>query len=51
MITSWQDVVAFGRENGYIEVECYNYDKDRIYRFWVPESKAHIDSPSQSVGW
>ena len=50
-ITSWQDVVAFGRENGYIEVECYNCDEDRIYRFWVPESKAHIDAPSQSVGW
>ena len=39
----WVDVEAFGRENGYVEVEYYNADKDRYYRFWVPEKKAHID--------
>ena len=41
-ITHWQDVVAYGRENGYVEVEYYNQYEDRIYRFWVPESKASI---------
>ncbi len=41
-ITSWKDVVAYGRENGYVEVEWYNVNDNTIYRFWVPESKAQI---------
>ena len=42
VITHWQDVVAYGRENGYVEVEWYNAEDDKIYRFWVPEDKAQI---------
>ena len=41
-ISSWKDVIAFSRENGYVEVEYYNPGNDRIYRCWVPESKAQI---------
>lgn len=42
-ITSWKDVEAFGRENGYVEIEYHDYSKDRVYRCWVPESTASID--------
>ncbi len=42
-ITSWQDVEAFGRENGYVEVEYHDWDKNRVYRVWVPENKTSID--------
>ena len=41
-ISSWKDVVAYGRENGFVEVEYYNQNDDRIYRCWVPESAASI---------
>lgn len=40
-IDSWQDVLAFGKENGFVEIE-YNIGK-KHYRLWVPESAAHID--------
>ena len=42
-VYEWKDVVAFGRENGWVEVEYYDYNDGRIYRCWVPENKAHID--------
>lgn len=42
-ITHWQDVVAYGRENGYIEIEYYDSDQDMTYRVWVPENKTSID--------
>ena len=42
-ISSWQDVEAFSRENGYVEVEYHDYDRNRIYRVWVPENKTSID--------
>ena len=41
-VNSWKDVVAFSRENGYVEVEYYNPSNDRIYRCWVPEYNAQI---------
>ena len=40
-IPGWQDVLAFGRENGFVEVE-YSIGK-KYYRVWVPEQYAHID--------
>ena len=40
-INTWQDVLAFGRENGFVEIE-YVVGK-KHYRLWVPESVAHID--------
>lgn len=41
-INHWQDVVAYGWENGYVEVEYY--DQGKVYRVWVPESAVSIDS-------
>ena len=40
-IKSWQDVLAFGRENGYVEIE-YELG-NRVYRLWVPEKYTSID--------
>ncbi len=42
-ITHWEDVVAYGRENGYVEVEYYSDDYNTVYRAWVPEGVASID--------
>ena len=40
-INGWKDVLAFGRENGYVEVEFEQGGK--MYRLWVPERKTSID--------
>lgn len=40
-INGWKDVVAYGHENGYVEVEFYQGGK--WYRLWVPEGLAQID--------
>ena len=40
-ISQWQDVLAFGRENGYVEIE-YEIGK-KHYRLWVPENVTSID--------
>ncbi len=42
-IASWKDVVCYGLENGFAEVEYYDEDHDRVCRCWVPESAASID--------
>lgn len=42
-ITHWQDVEAFGRENGYVEIEYRDDEKNRVYRCWVPAGAASID--------
>ena len=42
-ITHWQDVVAYGRENGYVEVEYYDDSQNRFYRVWVPSSAVSLD--------
>ena len=41
-INHWQDVVAYGWENGYVEVEYW--DNNIVYRVWVPESTVSIDA-------
>jgi len=41
-INHWQDVVAYGWENGYVEVEYW--DNGIVYRVWVPESTVSIDA-------
>lgn len=40
-IKGWKDVLAYGCENGYVEVEFEQDDK--MYRVWVPEDEASID--------
>ena len=40
-ISDWRDVVAFGRENGFVEVEFQQ--GARWYRLWVPENVTSID--------
>ena len=40
-IAKWKDVEAYGRENGYVEVEFQQGKK--WYRLWVPESVTSID--------
>ena len=47
-ISSWVDVLAFGRENGYVEVEFEQGRK--TYRLWVPEKVAHIDWGNDNSG-
>jgi len=47
-IQSWQDVLAYGRENGYVEVE-FNIGK-KWYRLWVPESVTSIDWGTDNSG-
>ena len=41
-ISSWKDVVAYGRENGFVEIE-YETDSGKWYRLWVPEKYTSID--------
>ena len=36
-------VVAYGRENGYVEVEYYDDNLNRYYRVWVPSSAVSLD--------
>ena len=50
-ITQIQDVVAFGWENGYVEIEYLNPEDNKVYRCWVPEDKAKICGPSEAVGY
>ena len=40
-INGWKDVLAYGHEKGYVEVEFKQGKK--WYRLWVPEKYAHID--------
>jgi len=40
-ISGWKDVEAYGRENGYVEVEFVQ--GSRWYRVWVPEEETSID--------
>ena len=40
-INGWKDVVSYGRENGYVEVEFEQSGK--LYRVWVPEAVTSID--------
>ena len=40
-ISGWKDVVAYGRENGFVEVEFIQ--GSRWYRVWVPEAETSID--------
>ena len=40
-ITKWRDVEAYGRENGFVEVEFQQGKK--WYRVWVPEGVTSID--------
>ena len=47
-IKSWKDVVAYGRENGYVEVEFQQGKK--WYRLWVPESVTSIDWGNDNSG-
>ena len=47
-INGWKDVVAFGRENGYVEVEFEQ--NGRMYRHWVPENKTSIDWGTDNSG-
>ena len=41
-VYEWKSVSIYGRENGWIEVEYKNDGNGRLYRCWVPESKAHV---------
>ena len=47
-INGWKDVVAYGRENGYVEVEFKQGAK--WYRLWVPESETSIDWGTDNSG-
>ena len=47
-ISGWKDVVAYGRENGYVEVEFEQGSK--VYRLWVPESVTSIDWGTDKSG-
>ena len=40
-INGWKDVLAYGHENGYVEVEFEQGKK--TYRLWVPEEVTSID--------
>ena len=40
-INGWKDVLAYGKENGYVEVEFTQGKK--TYRLWVPEKETSID--------
>ena len=47
-IKTWKDVVAYGHENGYVEVE---FEQDnKWYRLWVPESQTSIDWGNDNSG-
>ena len=47
-INGWKDVEAYGRENGYVEVEFKQGSK--WYRLWVPESVTSIDWGTDNSG-
>ena len=47
-INSWKDVEAYGRENGYVEVEFRQGSK--WYRLWVPENVTSIDWGNDNSG-
>lgn len=47
-IKTWKDVVAYGHENGYVEVEFEQGNK--WYRLWVPESQTSIDWGNDNSG-
>ena len=47
-INGWKDVEAYGRENGYVEVEFQQGSK--WYRLWVPESVTSIDWGTDNSG-
>ena len=47
-INTWKDVVAYGHENGYVEVEFEQGNK--WYRLWVPESQTSIDWGNDNSG-
>ncbi|MBP5726704.1 MAG: hypothetical protein J6Y48_06475, partial [Clostridia bacterium] len=47
-INGWKDVVAYGRENGYVEVEFQQGKK--WYRLWVPEAVTSIDWGTDNSG-
>ena len=42
-VPRWQDVVVYGAENGYLEVEYYDENTGLIRRCWVAESDCQID--------
>ena len=42
-VAKWQDVVVYGAENGYLEVEFHDQDAGVIRRCWVPEEQCQID--------
>ena len=47
-INGWKDVEAYGRENGYVEVEFQQGSK--WYRLWVPENVTSIDWGTDNSG-
>lgn len=47
-INGWKDVLAYGRENGYVEVEFRQGAK--VYRLWVPEEATSIDWGNDNSG-
>lgn len=47
-INGWKDVVAYGREKGYVEIEFKQ--GSRWYRLWVPESETSIDWGNNNSG-
>ena len=47
-INSWKDVMAYGRENGYVEIEFQQGSK--WYRLWVPETVTSIDWGNNNSG-
>ncbi len=47
-INGWKDVEAYGRENGYVEVEFQQGSK--WYRLWVPENETSIDWGTDNSG-
>ena len=47
-IRGWKDVLAYGRENGFVEVEFRQGAK--MYRLWVPEEAASIDWGNDNSG-
>ena len=47
-INGWKDVIAYGRENGYVEVEFSQGGK--MYRLWVPEEETSIDWGTDNSG-
>ena len=48
--SGFHDVIIFGEENGYVEVEYSNDSWQHRYRCWVPRNRVDIDPPSEPVG-